>query len=256
MISILISILIVSQCYVYPYAKISFLPLDVKSSNITALQNVTGLNHSEVSGFHQVHFMDTTHVKNAEERTEYITEKKGERGFDLMSDAAKSMPYENGTTFEESLVMPDGKFTVDNDVRSGNVEFGYNPPIKEEILDNSYKRVVEGEDSYNLNMSEIRNHISTVSNQSQELIVDPRTSDLSSAQNISSSPEDSFNRTEEIITKDRRTEQGKNVSITLNGLAQYDISTLNNLKMPSISISQMSTLLSLSHNSSCLKVRI
>lgn len=217
LISITISILIVSQCYIYPFAKTSFLPLDVKSPNIMTLQNVNSLNHSEITGFQQVHFMDTiTHVKNTKERTDYITEKKGERGLGLTSDSAISMPYEKGTAFEESLVLPDGNFTVDGDVKSGNVELGYNTPMKEETLVNSYKRLVEGEDSKNLNMREIRNHI-IPSNQSQEFIVDPRKFDLSSAQNISTS---------------------------------------KSLEMPPMSISQMSTLLSLSHNSSCLKVRI
>ncbi|KAG6587987.1 putative glycosyltransferase, partial [Cucurbita argyrosperma subsp. sororia] len=248
MIAIIISILIVSQSYVYPYAKKSFLPLDVKSSDIMSLQNVTSLNHSEV------HFLYTvTHVKNRKERTEYITEKKGERGFGLTLDAANSMPYENGTPFEETSAMPDGNSSVDNDIGSGTVEFGYNPPMKEKILDNSYKRVVEDEDSSNLNMSKMRNHISFVSNQSQELIVDPRKSDLSSAQNTSSIPEDRFGRSEEIVTKDTRSEQGKNVSNTLDGLARYDISTLKSPEMPPISISQMNALLSLSHTSPCSK---
>lgn len=263
MISIIIPILIVSQCYVYPYAKTSFLPLDFKSSNITTLQNVTSLNHSEITGFHQVHFMDTiTHVKNTKEITDKITEKRGERGLGLTSYAAKSMSYEKGGTFEGSLVMPDGKLTVDNGVRKMNVEFRYSPPMKEETLKNSYKRVVEAEDSNYLNASESRNHVSIVSNRSQELsrksvvIVDPRKFDLSSAQNVSTIPEDHFNKTEEIITKRTKTEQRKNVSITLDGLAQYDISNFKSLEMPSISISQMNTLLSLSHNSSCLKVWI
>lgn len=243
-ISIIVPVLIVSQCYIYPYAKTSFLPLDVKSSNILTLQNVTSLNHSEITGFQQVHFTDAIiHVKNTKERTDYIAEKKGERGFGLTSDAAKSMIYGKGAASEESLVMPYGNFTVDNDVMSGSVEFGYNPLKKEVILDNSYKRVTRGEDSNNLKTSEIRNHISIVSNQSQEFIVDPRKSDH-------------FNRTEEMIEKDTMTEQGKNVSITLDGRAQYDRSILKSLEVPSISISQMNALLSLRHNSSCLKVWI
>ncbi|XP_038880635.1 probable glycosyltransferase At3g07620 isoform X2 [Benincasa hispida] len=254
--SIIIPILIVSQCYVYPYAKTSFLPLDVKSSNIMSLQNVTSLNHSEITGFKQVHFTDAIiRVKNKKESNDYVAEKKVERGFGLTSDGANNMLYEKGATFEEGLVMPNGNSTVVNDVRSGSVEFGYNPLKKEVILDNSYKRVAGGKDSNKLNMSEIRNNLSIVSNQSQELIVDPRKSDLSSAQNISSVPEDHFNKTEEIIKKDIRTEQGKNVSITLDGLAQYDISILKSLEMPSISISQMNALLSQSHNSSCLKLQ-